>query len=98
LLNDICILFTIADCVKGIDAQQVFGYALFKDGKNTRLSYPLEKFHSDVSGRSFHNGRFIQRMREKAANLPKYYLSSLVDFHNMLICLIFYFFKLLVVY
>lgn len=55
-----------------IDAQRVFGYALFKDGKSTRLSYPLEKFHSDVSGRSFHNGRFIQRMREKAATLPKY--------------------------
>lgn len=60
------------DCVEEIDAQRVFGYALFKDGKNTRLSYPLEKFHSDVSGRSFHNGRFIQRMREKAATLPKY--------------------------
>lgn len=64
--------FYTADCVQEIDAQQVFGYALFKDGKNTRLSYPLEKFHSDVSGRSFHNGRFIQRMREKAASLPKY--------------------------
>lgn len=61
-----------ADCVEGIDAQRVFGYALFKDGKKTRLSYPLEKFHSDVAGRSFHNGRFIQRMREKAASLPKY--------------------------
>jgi len=54
-----------------IDAQQVFGYALYKDGKNTKLSYPLEKFDSDVSGRSFHNGRFIQRMREKASTLPK---------------------------
>ncbi|KAM1289267.1 hypothetical protein ACFX13_016916 [Malus domestica] len=60
----------LEDCVEQIDAQRVFGYALFKDGKNTRLSYPLEKFHSDVSGRSFHNGRFIQRMREKAATLP----------------------------
>ncbi|CAI0393533.1 unnamed protein product, partial [Linum tenue] len=58
------------DCVEGIDAQRVFGYALFKDGKHTQLAYPLEKFHSDVSGRSFHNGRFIQRMREKAASLP----------------------------
>lgn len=55
-----------------IDAQRVFGYALFKDGKVTRLSYPLENFHSDVAGRSFHNGRFIQRMREKAAKIPKY--------------------------
>lgn len=55
-----------------IDAQRVYGYALFKDGKRIRLAYPLEKFHTDVSGRSFHNGRFIQRMREKAASLPKY--------------------------
>ncbi|XP_022749233.1 squalene monooxygenase-like [Durio zibethinus] len=60
----------LEDCVDEIDAQRVFGYALYKDGKNTRLSYPLEKFHSDVAGRSFHNGRFIQRMRQKSASLP----------------------------
>ncbi|KAK4424283.1 Squalene monooxygenase SE1 [Sesamum alatum] len=59
----------LEDCVGDIDAQRVFGYALYKDGKNTKLSYPLEKFDADVSGRSFHNGRFIQRMREKAATL-----------------------------
>ncbi|KAF1886993.1 hypothetical protein Lal_00046231 [Lupinus albus] len=64
------IVHSTADCVEQIDAQKVFGYALFKDGKHTRLSYPLEKFHADVSGRSFHNGRFIQRMREKASSLP----------------------------
>lgn len=60
----------LEDCVDEIDAQRVFGYALYKDGKNTKLSYPLEKFDSDVSGRSFHNGRFIQRMREKASTIP----------------------------
>ncbi|KAI3831599.1 hypothetical protein MKX03_017447 [Papaver bracteatum] len=60
----------LEDCVEEIDAQRVFGYALFKDGKNTKVSYPLEEFQSDVAGRSFHNGRFIQRMREKAATLP----------------------------
>ncbi|KAK7351251.1 hypothetical protein VNO77_10559 [Canavalia gladiata] len=60
----------LEDCVEKIDAQQVFGYALFKDRKHTRLSYPLDKFHSDIAGRSFHNGRFIRRMREKAASLP----------------------------
>ncbi|KAM7529888.1 hypothetical protein LguiB_033298 [Lonicera macranthoides] len=60
----------LEDCVEEIDAQRVLGYALFKDGKKTQLSYPLEKFHLDVAGRSFHNGRFIQRMREKAATLP----------------------------
>ncbi|KAL2346509.1 hypothetical protein Fmac_000509 [Flemingia macrophylla] len=63
-------LYITTDCVEKIDAQQVFGYALFKDGQHTRLSYPLDKFHSDVAGRSFHNGRFFQRMREKAASLP----------------------------
>ena len=59
----------LEDCVSEIDAQQVFGYALYKDGKSTRLSYPLEKYGSEVSGRSFHNGRFVQRMRQKASTL-----------------------------
>ncbi|KAI3803784.1 hypothetical protein L1987_31946 [Smallanthus sonchifolius] len=58
------------NCVDGIEAQQVFGYAIYMDDRNTKLSYPLENFESDISGRSFHNGRFIQRMREKAASLP----------------------------
>ncbi|KAH0940493.1 hypothetical protein HID58_000130 [Brassica napus] len=60
----------LEDCVKEIDAQRVLGYALFKDGKHTKLSYPLDQFDSDVAGRSFHNGRFVQRMREKASTLP----------------------------
>ncbi|KAL8211089.1 hypothetical protein R6Q57_005526 [Mikania cordata] len=60
----------LKDCVEEIDAQRVLGYALFKDGKSTKLSYPLEKFHSDVSGLGFHNGRFIQKMRDKVATLP----------------------------
>lgn len=63
----------LENCVDEIDAQRIFGYALYKDGKNTKLSYPLENFDSDVSGRSFHNGRFIQKMREKASSIPKYY-------------------------
>ncbi|KAM1382589.1 hypothetical protein FF1_034969 [Malus domestica] len=58
------------NCVNEIDAQRVFGYALYKDGKSTKLPYPLENFHPDVAGRSFHHGRFIQRMREKASSLP----------------------------
>ncbi|KAE8010406.1 hypothetical protein FH972_006777 [Carpinus fangiana] len=66
----------LEDCLEEIDAQRVLGYALFKDGKNARLSYPLEKFDSDVAGRSFHNGRFIQRMREKAATLSNVQLEQ----------------------
>ncbi|KAG5230481.1 squalene monooxygenase [Salix suchowensis] len=59
----------LEDCVSDIDAQRVFGYAIFKDGKSAKLPYPLENFPSDVAGRSFHHGRFIQKMREKAATL-----------------------------
>lgn len=59
------------DCPEKIDGQRLLGYALFKEGNNTKLSYSLEKFHSDVSVRSFHNGNFIQRMQEKVATLPK---------------------------
>ncbi|XP_057784402.1 squalene epoxidase 3-like isoform X2 [Salvia miltiorrhiza] len=66
----------LEDCVENIDAQHVLGYALFKDGKSTKLSYPLEKFQSNVAGRGFHNGRFIQRMREKAATLPNVQLEQ----------------------
>eukprot|EP00250_Pteridium_aquilinum_P016500 c23133_g1_i1 orf=682-2055(-) len=60
----------LQDCVENIDAQCVFGYALFYEGKDTRVGYPLEGYGDDVAGRSFHNGRFIQRMREKASQLP----------------------------
>eukprot|EP00250_Pteridium_aquilinum_P016502 c23133_g2_i1 orf=469-2115(-) len=60
----------LTDCVEDIDAQRVNGYALFYEGKDTKVGYPLEGYGVDVAGRSFHNGRFIQRMREKASQLP----------------------------
>ena len=63
--------YVFLDCLNEIDAQRVVGYALYKDGRDAKLPYPLENFNSDVAGRSFHNGRFIQRMREKTASLPK---------------------------
>ncbi|WCJ18102.1 squalene epoxidase 2 [Euphorbia peplus] len=60
----------LQDCLDGIDAQKVFGYAIYKDGASIKLSYPLENFHPDVTARSFHHGRFVQKMREKAASVP----------------------------
>ncbi|XWS62503.1 hypothetical protein CRYUN_Cryun06bG0016600 [Craigia yunnanensis] len=59
----------LEDCVDKIDAQRILGYVLYKDGKNAKISFPLEKFQSHVAGRNFHNGRFVQRLREKAASL-----------------------------
>ncbi|KAK6152811.1 hypothetical protein DH2020_012450 [Rehmannia glutinosa] len=66
----------LRDCVENIDAQRMIGYAIFKDGKRAKLPYPLEKFNSDVAGRGFHNGRFVQKMREKAATLPNVQLKQ----------------------
>ncbi|RYR63735.1 hypothetical protein Ahy_A04g021494 isoform F [Arachis hypogaea] len=48
---------------KQIDAQEVLGYILYKDRENIKLPYPLETYHADVAGRSFHNGRFIQSVQ-----------------------------------
>ncbi|XP_050897114.1 pentatricopeptide repeat-containing protein At5g18475-like [Lathyrus oleraceus] len=42
-----------SDCVDEVEAQGVFGYALYKDEKTPSLSYPLENFDSNVYGRSF---------------------------------------------
>ncbi|KAG8478455.1 hypothetical protein CXB51_028378 [Gossypium anomalum] len=47
----------LEDCVEEIDAQRVLGYAVFKDGRNTKLCCWEELP--------------LRRMREKAATLPK---------------------------
>ncbi|KAJ7543689.1 hypothetical protein O6H91_09G048500 [Diphasiastrum complanatum] len=60
----------LEDCVEEIDSQTVFGYALFKSEAHAKVAYPLEGYASNISGRGFHNGRFVQRMRMKAASNP----------------------------
>lgn len=54
-------------CVDGIDAQRVTGYALFKGEQSTVVGYPVDGLPKDVAGRSFHHGRFVQKLRESAA-------------------------------
>eukprot|EP00227_Mantoniella_beaufortii_P016330 CAMPEP_0197597274 /NCGR_PEP_ID=MMETSP1326-20131121/26939_1 /TAXON_ID=1155430 /ORGANISM="Genus nov. species nov., Strain RCC2288" /LENGTH=155 /DNA_ID=CAMNT_0043163915 /DNA_START=182 /DNA_END=645 /DNA_ORIENTATION=+ len=56
-------------CVDGIDAQKVYGYAMYKDGGEALIGYPLEGRGDDVAGRSFHNGRFVMRLREAALSV-----------------------------
>ncbi len=48
----------------------MYGYALFKDSKEAVVAYPMEGYSKDVAGRSFHHGRFVQRMRHAAAACP----------------------------
>ncbi|EOA20416.1 hypothetical protein CARUB_v10000725mg [Capsella rubella] len=62
----------LEDCLEGIDAQIATGMTLYKDGKETNASYPVENnnFLYEPSARSFYNGRFVQRLRQKASSLP----------------------------
>lgn len=60
----------LAHCVEDIDSQKVYGYALFKNGQDAVIKYPMEGYSSDVAGRSFHHGRFVQKLRAAAASQP----------------------------
>lgn len=68
-----------ADSVTEIDAQQVLGYVVYKDGKHTRASYPLKDFHSDVAGKSFHHGVSFRGCERK---LP-FFLSIFPSYQRM---------------
>jgi squalene monooxygenase len=48
----------LEDCTREIDAQEVYGYALFKGASAFNIHYPTEGYDKDVSGRSFHHGRY----------------------------------------
>ena len=47
---------------------QVYGYCMFREGKQAKVHYPMHGHSEDVAGRSFHNGRFVQRLRQAAAS------------------------------
>ena len=44
---------------------------MFREGKQAKVRYPTEGMDQDVAGRSFHNGRFVQRLRQAAASQPQ---------------------------
>ncbi|KAG8897120.1 Squalene epoxidase [Tulasnella sp. 403] len=49
------------DCVEGIDAIREYGYAVLYQGSTVHIPYP-----NNEEGRSFHHGRFVMKLREKA--------------------------------
>ena len=56
----------LADCLQGYDEQQIGGYTiLFGDQRPTVLSYPQQQ-----RGRSFHHGRFVMALRQRAMQEP----------------------------
>ncbi|XP_039043865.1 squalene monooxygenase SE2-like isoform X1 [Hibiscus syriacus] len=59
----------LEDCVDEIEAERMLGFVLQKDGKEAPIIFPLQKFESHVAGRTFRNGFFVQKFRNKAASL-----------------------------
>lgn len=63
----------LSDALEGIDAQPIYGYAVFLNGRADKVSYADADAYSPQKrpqGRSFHNGRFLRRLREIAVALP----------------------------
>lgn len=58
----------LADCLEGIDAVPVYGYDVIYYGTEVNIPYPQNAASKGVraEGRSFHHGRFVQRLREAA--------------------------------
>ncbi|OQV16417.1 Squalene monooxygenase [Hypsibius exemplaris] len=58
----------LAGCVEDIDAQTVDGYVVhdLETNGHVEISYPSQQ-GSLQEGRSFHHGRFVQKLREAAA-------------------------------
>ncbi|UZJ53272.1 hypothetical protein CBS101457_002592 [Exobasidium rhododendri] len=69
-------LLGLTDCLEGIDAVQVEGYQLFYETRSVPIPYPDESkqfqgkgitsLSGKVEGRSFHHGRFVQKLRNRA--------------------------------
>lgn len=56
----------LENCLEGFDAQEVTGYAVFKNGEHFTVSYPASDSGKLFKGRGFHNGKFLQRLRNAA--------------------------------
>lgn len=62
----------LSDCLDDIDAIPVYGYEILYYGEPVMIPYPATKDEENVwqgarpEGRSFHHGRFVQRLREAA--------------------------------
>ncbi|KAF9565969.1 Squalene epoxidase [Mortierella alpina] len=61
----------LADCLKGIDAMPLYGCGIFHGSDIVQLPYlPNPDTGKPDEGRSFHHGRFIQKLRTAASQAP----------------------------
>lgn len=66
------------DCLEGIDAVPVHGYQCVYHGAQVNIPYAIGESGKRPQGRSFHHGRFIQKLRAAARAAPKYVSCCLV--------------------
>ncbi|XP_010421225.1 PREDICTED: squalene epoxidase 4 [Camelina sativa] len=67
----------LEDCLEEIDAQEAKSLAIYKDGEHATLPFPNDKaFPLEPVGRLLRNGRFVQRLRQKAASLTNVQLEE----------------------
>lgn len=65
-------MFIDLDCVEGIDGIPCYGYGVFRDGQIVHIPYPVDKeTEKRAVGKSFHHGRFIQKLRKAATSTEK---------------------------
>ncbi|KAI8078070.1 squalene epoxidase-domain-containing protein [Gilbertella persicaria] len=57
------------DCIEGIGGVPCFGYGVFRENEFVLIPYPVDKVtEKQAAGKSFHHGRFIQKLREAATH------------------------------
>ncbi|ORY99791.1 squalene epoxidase-domain-containing protein [Lobosporangium transversale] len=61
----------LADCLEGIDAIPTYGYGVIRGSEHVHIPYLIDpETGKQDQGRSFHHGRFIQKLRIAASQTP----------------------------
>ncbi|KAG0203857.1 Squalene epoxidase [Mortierella sp. GBA30] len=61
----------LADCLEGIDAIPTYGYGVIRGSEHVHIPYLTNpETEKPDQGRSFHHGRFIQKLRTAASQAP----------------------------
>ncbi|KAF9195087.1 Squalene epoxidase [Haplosporangium sp. Z 11] len=61
----------LEDCLEGIDAIPTYGYGVIRGSEHVHIPYLIDpETGKQGQGRSFHHGRFIQKLRAAASQTP----------------------------
>ncbi|KAF9161424.1 Squalene epoxidase [Actinomortierella ambigua] len=61
----------LADCLEGIDSIPTYGYGVIRGKESVHIPYLTDpETGKTYQGRSFHHGRFIQKLRAAASAVP----------------------------